>query len=746
MAPFTTQKQSTHTQSGGDTVAKSPAQDVGATGPMGRSARGQSEELNRALGPGEALPAGLQARFAASMGADLSDVRVHSGPEAIRAAKAAGARAFATGRHIVLGAAEAGGPEAELLLAHEAVHMVQQGTSGATPQRNTGVSSPGDPAEHEAERLASAVVSGQPEVAVPREASSPDAIQRWANEPDAAAGREAVRAAARGGAESRVRDALGEAREHVFSTLVYVEVTLPSGTFTVHVDDLDPLIAEVEGLASRTEPAREAVSGRSGSRETAETGSTDGEACATEASGGQIAPMEGECAGPEPAPPTPEDPVSRGIAPDELARSRAAYLEDLRTFPPGGTGDQVAIRLVETGEPTIFNRAAAEALRAREQSRALDAELEFSSRIESIISDAGARHPTVLRLAQLLRDALLAHHVYHRDEDMRRARSEFLRITGNLRETVRALGDQAPNRAMWTAEEMVYGSILGDLDRQIRMATVGGYGRGGEQVFSRSLRRLDDGLLHILAPDAARGRGAPVGASPESEFRVCIGAMVVPGAVLTAYLKIKTSPHRDGGGTAPREGMATPSVEIDEDGELTGEFGVSGTVRSGGSTASHSADDSTIAMGVSADSDGFSAEHTVTDPSGWSRQFRLSPDGVACQIRHSSGAGAELATVGGHPQLSLLMPQIQAGALDVEVTLEIEAMPATLAFARSATQTVAAQQAFRQAMLVYAGIALAPVAAVVAAEAAAGTAAALGGAEAGGVLLQFGARALAFAP
>lgn len=78
--------------------------------------------------PGSALAAGDAAFFGRGMGADLSAVRVHTGPTADRAARSVGARAFALGHHVVFADGEyrpASG-EGRRLLAHELAHVAQE--------------------------------------------------------------------------------------------------------------------------------------------------------------------------------------------------------------------------------------------------------------------------------------------------------------------------------------------------------------------------------------------------------------------------------------------------------------------------------------------------------------------------------------------------------------------------------------------------------------------------------------------
>jgi hypothetical protein len=84
--------------------------------------------VERALqAPSRAIEPGTRAGLEARLGHDLGQVRVHEGSAADEAAHALGARAFALGRDVVLGAAAARGPARRATLAHEAAHAVQQG-------------------------------------------------------------------------------------------------------------------------------------------------------------------------------------------------------------------------------------------------------------------------------------------------------------------------------------------------------------------------------------------------------------------------------------------------------------------------------------------------------------------------------------------------------------------------------------------------------------------------------------------
>jgi Domain of unknown function (DUF4157) len=120
-----------------------------------------------AASSGHALPGDVRGRFEASLGADLSGVRVHTGGASADAAGAVGARAYTTGQDIHFGAGQyaPGDPFGLHLLAHEVAHTVQQAGGGAAhTQYKLEVSSPGDAAEVEADRAADAMVTGAPAV------------------------------------------------------------------------------------------------------------------------------------------------------------------------------------------------------------------------------------------------------------------------------------------------------------------------------------------------------------------------------------------------------------------------------------------------------------------------------------------------------------------------------------------------------------------------------------------------------
>lgn len=78
--------------------------------------------------------AATRTRLAPLLGHDLARLRVHEGPAPTAAAAALGARAFAFGRDVVLGAAATRSPESRRrAVSHEAVHSLQQGLADPSP-------------------------------------------------------------------------------------------------------------------------------------------------------------------------------------------------------------------------------------------------------------------------------------------------------------------------------------------------------------------------------------------------------------------------------------------------------------------------------------------------------------------------------------------------------------------------------------------------------------------------------------
>ena len=108
---------------------------------------------------GKPLPGPVRQEMEARIGADFSDVRLHTGAAAARSARAIGARAYTSGSHVVIG----DGGRDKHTLAHELTHVVQQRqgpVSGTDHGNGLKVSDPSDTFERAAESNAHRVMSG----------------------------------------------------------------------------------------------------------------------------------------------------------------------------------------------------------------------------------------------------------------------------------------------------------------------------------------------------------------------------------------------------------------------------------------------------------------------------------------------------------------------------------------------------------------------------------------------------------
>ncbi len=117
-----------------------------------------------ATSTGMPLPGGVRAQFEDALGADLSAVRIHTGPDSAAAAAAVGAQAYTIGNdiHFADGNYAPVDPFGIHLLAHEVAHTQQQAGREPHRQHKLEVSAPGDAAELDADRAADAMVRGAP--------------------------------------------------------------------------------------------------------------------------------------------------------------------------------------------------------------------------------------------------------------------------------------------------------------------------------------------------------------------------------------------------------------------------------------------------------------------------------------------------------------------------------------------------------------------------------------------------------
>jgi Domain of unknown function (DUF4157) len=116
-------------------------------------------------GGGAPLEGGLRGEMESRLGADFSDVRVHTDSRASESAKSVQAKAYTVGSDVVFesGHWSPSSDEGKQTLAHELTHVVQQ-RNGPVAGTETGagirVSSPGDEFERAADASANAALAG----------------------------------------------------------------------------------------------------------------------------------------------------------------------------------------------------------------------------------------------------------------------------------------------------------------------------------------------------------------------------------------------------------------------------------------------------------------------------------------------------------------------------------------------------------------------------------------------------------
>ncbi|MBD2517704.1 DUF4157 domain-containing protein [Nostoc sp. FACHB-973] len=129
-----------------------------------------AQRIDAASGSGSRLDHGVQQHLEPHLGADLSNVRIHTDSEADQLSQSVNAVAFTTGQDIFFssGSYNPTSTEGRHLIAHEVVHTVQQanGAVAGTPTaEGISISDPSDPFEQEAEQVADQVMqTPKPEI------------------------------------------------------------------------------------------------------------------------------------------------------------------------------------------------------------------------------------------------------------------------------------------------------------------------------------------------------------------------------------------------------------------------------------------------------------------------------------------------------------------------------------------------------------------------------------------------------
>ncbi len=111
--------------------------------------------------PGRELPGTVRRHYESALGADLSDIRVHTGAAAAAAAKSIDARAYTVGRdiHFDTGEFAPGTPAGDHLLAHELAHAAWSPRAGRECY-GFDIVPPSAASERAAERIARHLTAG----------------------------------------------------------------------------------------------------------------------------------------------------------------------------------------------------------------------------------------------------------------------------------------------------------------------------------------------------------------------------------------------------------------------------------------------------------------------------------------------------------------------------------------------------------------------------------------------------------
>ncbi|WP_405739297.1 DUF4157 domain-containing protein [Streptomyces sp. NBC_01525] len=194
--------------------------------------------------PGRPLDEDTRTDMEARLGADFSDVRLHTDPAARSSAAEVGARAFTSGNHIVIG--DGGGDRHTL--AHELTHVIQQRqgpVAGTDNGQGLSVSDPGDRFERAAEENAHRVLSGP--------AAAPTEERATASGPVERAGAPVQRkTAAKGGA-------LVKAGRHDFSTGLQNAMPVGPGQARCHTVSYETITAGVMEAVNKCLNGEDAV-------------------------------------------------------------------------------------------------------------------------------------------------------------------------------------------------------------------------------------------------------------------------------------------------------------------------------------------------------------------------------------------------------------------------------------------------------------------------------------------------------
>ncbi len=454
-------------------------------------------------GGGEPLAEEVRGPFEQVLEQPLGHVVIHTGPEADEAARKMGTQAFTVGTHIYFaeGFFQPGTPEGDRLLAHELLHILQQGSGQASgAAKDTPVSSPDEPLEREAyenedtivERLAQ--LRGE-DPARARSAGGPPPVslleEREPKEDEQTSQEKAVQAelSKPEGVGDQLSDQPGEqkAPEERSEAPPVEQKVLESGEAGGRAADTLASTEVVTGEpapVSAPAPERTVQGSKSATIEPPELVPPDPATLASPAASAAIAqPLEV-------VPLTPEDSMAlQGEDGTDLAKSEAGAIEAASRAAVDGvnTAGQMAIANVQNEVTRLIGQVYAESEQAKASIEAAYAEQEAAvqnqaaSTIAEIEAEQASRLSAIEELAGSERERFTSAYEAQR--------AEAVAFVAGLREEILAAGESEAQRVLDGSEKRAT-TIMGE---------AGGRSFGGDADLVEAQRKS----VHDIAQKAA---------------------------------------------------------------------------------------------------------------------------------------------------------------------------------------------------------------------------------------------------
>lgn len=319
-----------------------------------------------------------------------------------------------------------------------------------------------------------------------------------------------------------------------------------------------------------------------------------------------------------------------------------------------------------------------------------------------------------------MRQYLIARFVQKDRRSAYRYRNEIWKLCSKLRRTVDALGKHAPDLHTWYMEGLVLERLIGEVEWVPTRVARGQYRRVHEDLFFKYLLILRRRLARALSPKAGRFQVPRPGG--KFAHKVYLGSVVIPGAIVSFYAELEFERGARGGG-------GTTSATVGGSSSSSGESGaaieasktapkgskVSGSVSggSGGPQGTLSVEGKgpagstgQVQVGTAG---GVKGTITVQNGKGWQQQFSMDKEGLTLSIQNPAYGGLQLNTKVSSSTLTAIFPEFKFGKDKVVVKVDIEIVPHTRFWPKTATQTkemLRFMRAYKKVVLITAAVVL----------------------------------------